>query len=338
MYSLSLLISTSVDQGFIQEGCREPKRALITLNPSQMISKGQKICDFSGATRLRFSFLGKNYPVPAYPHKFKRKPVFPENSRGVLYYHSDSDLPSIAGEVRFRLCDTVENFDRGSDLHILGTPWSLSLPRIAYTPAFMGLRELLVKEGLVDDQTMTDLSSLPHIDRLDDRSMIFYPSQPFHLDLSIHELILHLVTRNAVQYVRFPNLFTERQSGQSLQLYNGKSHITLNVTHNLFAEQLGIMRARFELSNLPEHRTSGPTLVLRFLDCLTKLEPQLPGYEAHMVYPRPGHLFQKRPRLYSQPKVWSYPLNKRRYGAVLKDFFAITGQSFRSLNVSLSHL
>ena len=86
------------------------------------------------------------------------------------------------------------------------------------------------------------------------------------------------------------------------------------------------MKARLEASDLPEHRTSGPVLVLRFLKPVTEIEDISPGFQGGLIYPKPDALLQRRPRLHSQPKLWTYPLNKRRHGAVLKDFIAATSQ------------
>ena len=97
------------------------------------------------------------------------------------------------------------------------------------------------------------------------------------------------------------------------------------------------MRVRFELSHLPEHK-SGPTLVLRFLDYISRIERLLPDYEGILLFPKPGDLLQRRPRLHLQPKVWTYPLNERKYGTVLKDFVTTTGQGFLCLDDNFSHL
>jgi len=56
------------------------------------------------------------------------------------------------------------------------------------------------------------------------------------------------------------------------------------------------MKARFELSHLPEHKTSAPTLVLRFLEYISRIERLLPDYEGSLLYPEPGHLLQRRAR------------------------------------------
>lgn len=87
---------------------------------------------------------------------------------------------------------------------------------------------------------------------------------------------------------------------------------------------VGLVKARWELSDLPEHKSRGPTLVLRILDVVTEIKNLIPGYDGGLVKPEPGHLFQRRPRIYSDPKVWAYPLNQRVNGAILKDFIAAT--------------
>jgi hypothetical protein len=98
------------------------------------------------------------------------------------------------------------------------------------------------------------------------------------------------------------------------------------------------MTVRFELSQLPEHERFGPAVVLRFLGYTSEAKRLLPSYESHLLHPMPGDLLHRLPRLYLQPKVWCYPLNKRRYGPILKDFIATTGQNLFFLDVHFSHL
>lgn len=222
---LSMSSVPHIAQDFIQEGYREskrPQRTIKSLHPAKMVSMGQSTYDISEATRLRFSFRDENHPVRVFLHTIQGRPSFPNNTRGVLYYHTDPSLPSIAGEVRFRLCDTIENFERGSDLHIRGEPWSLMLAHIAFTPNFIGLRKLLVKEGLVDTQMMSDISKLPNLDKLDNRLVLFHLSQPFYVDLASHTLVLTLLTRTSVQKIKLPYIFVDRRLGRTLPLYTGK--------------------------------------------------------------------------------------------------------------------
>ena len=195
------------------------KRQVLTLDPSKMVSLKQNICDISLGTRLRFSTSNVETTPRIHLQRIDGCPVFPEDTRGVLYYHNNPTLPPIAGEVRFRICDSLEDFDRGSDLHVLKRPWSLSLLRIVHTPNFATLRQMLLHEGLVDTQLMSDVSRLPA--KMQDRLLLFHISQPFVLDLAQCQLEPNLVTRHSCEKVKFPNLFTDRRQVQTL-LYTGK--------------------------------------------------------------------------------------------------------------------
>jgi hypothetical protein len=84
----------------------------------------------------------------------------PEVTRGFIYYHSPTDIPPTAGEVRFRLTsgDNPESFKMGSDLHVRNTalPWRTTLlttteERKIYKP----IRELLLADGLVTPALLT---------------------------------------------------------------------------------------------------------------------------------------------------------------------------------------
>lgn len=198
------------------------KRLVLTLDPSKMLSMKQSICNISSGTRLRFATSNGEGTLRIFLQRINGSPVFPEDTRGVLYYHCNPTLPPIAGEVRFRICENLENFDQGSDLHVLNRPWSLSLLRIVHTPNFAGLRRMLLDEGLVDAELVSDVSRLPA--KLQDRLILFHLSQPFVLDLTQYQLEPNLVTRYSSQKVRFPNLFTERKQIRqtSMSLYSGK--------------------------------------------------------------------------------------------------------------------
>lgn len=195
------------------------RRVLQSLNPSTLAFRRQNTFDISHATRLRFR-QAKESSIRIHPQSIRGRLMFPEGTRGVLYYHVDPFLPAAAGEVRFRLCDTLEGFNQASDLQIHGLPWTLSLPRIALVDQYAPLRKLLLKERLVDSQLMSELLSFPNLH--DDHSMLFYIGQPFIADLGAHWLQVHLVTNKSIKTIKFPNLFTDRRNPNQPVIYDGK--------------------------------------------------------------------------------------------------------------------
>ena len=195
------------------------RRVLQSLDPSTLAFQRQKTFDTSNTTRLRFRQT-ETGNIHIHPQSIKGRSVFPENTRGVLYYHRDPLLPAVAGEVRFRLCDNLKGFDQGSDLRILKLPWAVSLPRIALVDEYAPLRNMLLKERLVDCQLMAELSRLSGLPF--DQSMLFYLGQPFIADLGSHWLQMHLVTNKSIRIVKFPNLFTDRRKPDQPVIYSGK--------------------------------------------------------------------------------------------------------------------
>ena len=70
----------------------------------------------------------------------------------------------------------------------------------------------------------------------------------------------------------------------------------------------GIIKARFELSDLPEHEPYGPTLVLRTLGILQPITPVDPSYGGRIPMPEPGALV-KRCR-HSKHYLWFLPVKQ----------------------------
>lgn len=195
------------------------RRVLQSLNPCTFAFRRQNTFDISHATRLRFRQTGQS-SIHIYPQSIRGRPVFPEGTRGVLYYHVDPLLPAVAGEVRFRICDTLGGFDQGSDLRIHKLPWTVSLPRIALVDEYAPLRKLLLQERLVDSQLMSELPQFPTLHC--DQSMLFYIGQPFIADLGAHWLQVHLVADKNIRTVKFSNLFTDRRNPNQPIIYDGK--------------------------------------------------------------------------------------------------------------------
>jgi len=238
---------------------------------------------------------------------------FPLNTCGVFYYHVDPQLPPMNGSVRFRLCDSLENFVQGKDLEVnIGKPWMVPLVRLAHVSSFRALNRFIIEEGLVDKQLMRDIQKLK-MPRRPSALFLYQLSQSFVVDLHMTVLILHLVTRTTMSTVQVTGAFFLRCrpfAGRSSRSTNSK-YVINNIA--------GLARVRFELSTLPEHDGQGPTLILRILEFLTPLQTLAPVGYGPVILPDPGKLLMRRtPR--GKLKTWSYPLNRRREGTLWKEF------------------
>jgi len=141
------------------------KQPLIqTLDPSKL--RPSDFVDMSGNRHTTTVYTpDSNFIVPAYypaTKESKYRP-FPRHTCGFFYYHSPSNLPPTAGELRFRITHTSDptSFADGQDLQRRSsTPWGISLIRIASLDSLMGLRELLVSEQLVAQTLMEKCYSM----------------------------------------------------------------------------------------------------------------------------------------------------------------------------------
>ncbi len=135
---------------------------------------------------------------------------FPINTCGVFYYHVDPQLPPINGSVRFRLCDSLENFVQGKDLEVnTGKPWMVPLVRLAHVSSFRALNRFIIEEGLVDKRLVRDIQKLK-VPRRPCAHLLYHLSQSFVVDLHMTVLLLHLVTRAAMSTVRATGVFCLR--------------------------------------------------------------------------------------------------------------------------------
>ncbi|KAJ3510539.1 hypothetical protein NLJ89_g4615 [Agrocybe chaxingu] len=85
----------------------------------------------------------------------------------------------------------------------------------------------------------------------------------------------------------------------------------------------GLVRARFELSLLPEHAGSpSPVLVLRILELLEPVRRRITNAEQRMPLPQAGSLLYKIDPFSGQPKLWTYALDRWADGDTFKRFVA----------------
>ncbi|CAA7265685.1 unnamed protein product [Cyclocybe aegerita] len=280
-------------------------REIITLDSTKMQFSGQRTYDISGfkgpqftATQLKTPQLLSVQYMSA--RKCGRIP-FPPGSTGVFYYHPPSHgAPVLSGELRFKLCTDLAFFTTSSDLQLPDKkrPWSLNLYSVIATPRWKALRQMLVHESLVSPATVEAISSLPRVNYPRNSRILYSLEQPFEFDLA--QRYTSFVLLNLSHISRFTICALRAGNQRRDPSYTGR------------------IKARFELSTLPEHTHKGPTLVLRVLELLTPLECHIPG---KMLEPRPGELLSRHD--HSKCYVWSFPLEKRSLAPAFRDFVGL---------------
>lgn len=156
-----------------------------------------------GLSRFELSRMYKQiilFHGPTTTEEGGRKGVpFPENTTGVFYYHKEPSLPKLSGAIRFRLCNSIENFSQGQDLEkSFGRPWTVDLYSIARFSNHRPLRKFLLEEGLVAKDIFEDLEKLPLITPRNIR-WIFNLDQTFVCDLQQTRLVLAILTRKSLE-------------------------------------------------------------------------------------------------------------------------------------------
>ncbi|KAF8962131.1 hypothetical protein BDZ97DRAFT_1826498 [Flammula alnicola] len=306
-------------------------RPILTLRPEKLSEVGQEIIDLSGCHTTRFNIFSANQASNGETNLKSGKHIvrnvryrcrdkhrtciidpFPEDTRGFLYYYLPADQPAISGEVRFRICDDVTRFDEGRDLlSSIGKPWCIPLHKIIRHKSCEGFSPLLIDDGFLDEDLVDDVKKLSLLYPTGMHRTLYSITQPFILNIGLSTQDLTLFTRKSVAIVRIANLFTDRRG-------DFKDHRIPYIGH---------VKARFELSTLPEHSNLGPTLVLRFLEIIEPIQCVLEGYDGYIAPPSSGSLLSKRkPAAKKKYQPWSYPLNKRPHG---EDFLSFIEHSRR---------
>lgn len=193
-------------------------RSLLTLNPKELVSVAQPIYDISNFKDVYFAFrtIGGTAGVHL---RFRAQRSsknslddipFPSNTRGVLYYHVDPQLPPINGSIRFRLCDTLENFAKGKDLQVnIEKPWKIPLVRLVHVNSFRALSRFMIEKGLVDKHLVLDIQKL-NVPRRLLGNLLYHLHQSFVVNLHMTDLIIHLVTRTTISTVRMSGVFYDQ--------------------------------------------------------------------------------------------------------------------------------
>lgn len=302
--------------------------SILTLDRDKLQTKAQRICDISLRKTVFLRFRNQNISGPSsVQFRFQATKddnhvtqdiVFPPHTRGVFYYHVDPQLPPISGEIRFRLCDSPATFDQGQDLQISPRkPWKIPLLRIAHKKGFQKLSLFLMEEGLVQKDLLKDLAQLK-VPSKNVGLCLYDLSQPLVIDLEATAFMIHLVTRKTFSSTLFFNPFYN--SHRACSPYSGASSTSVDKARLRFtATFLGLVKARFELSKMREHKEKGPTLVLRILEFLSPAQRILPLDTGPYIELVPN-TFAMRRTVGGHLKSWAYPVFDRTDGAKWQEF------------------
>ncbi|KAF8200114.1 hypothetical protein BJ912DRAFT_622367 [Pholiota molesta] len=239
---------------------------LRTLRPERLSVVGQEVVDLSGKLSPVVPFI--NGRKLKYMYETTPRLSFPINTRGFFYYYTPTDGPELYAGVRFRICDSPEAFEHGRDLlDPRGDVWGPKILELIKNREKEGFLALLRAENLIDEALIHDINKLDLTQNV--RRSQYSLFAPFYLNLALAKRQLTYVTRAKVIVLHFP--------GQVTTNYSTKCTI----------------RAQFELSDLPEHKELGPTLVIRVLDVVTPITVD-PRYHGDVgPVPVPGTLLRR---------------------------------------------
>ncbi|KIM41277.1 hypothetical protein M413DRAFT_27662 [Hebeloma cylindrosporum] len=222
---------------------------------------------------------------------------FPPGTKGLFYYHLAPGSPPQAGEIRFKECDSVQQFSSGEDLQVdTGAPWTLPLFNIVNsTPRRGYLEEPLLAPGLVDQELVADLQRLVRDSRRCKRLLhygiaLYEIDQPFVTDLHVATFGARLITRQTIQ--TFADIaFWPTLTRHSLRIPGNRPPF------------YGRVRARFELMNTPQDEER-PILHLRILGIIKPIEHRV--VQDFMPELRAAELLMYREARDSDCIPWSY--------------------------------
>ncbi|KAF8962132.1 hypothetical protein BDZ97DRAFT_1159615 [Flammula alnicola] len=296
-------------------------RVIRTLIPDKMSQLGQEIYDLSGRGKTLFQmlFFHESFPqddrresansrvILHYRHQVVNGVCatvpFPKDTRGVLYLHLPSGHSDISAQIRFRVCHTLAGFKQGRDLcdDITGEPWNVPLCSIVKVPMYSALYRSLLEEGLIDTGLISDIHNLP-ITRTS--SYLYDLNQPFILDLAHNAIQLSLTTRRSLETIKVIYMLTDRRPAKGIH----------------WNPYRGLVRARFEVSTLPEHVAMGPTLLVRILDIIKPVQCVIDDYDNYIAFPEAGAFVSKMSKKKDQYRPWHYSLNSRPMGKAFYTF------------------
>ncbi|KAF8200127.1 hypothetical protein BJ912DRAFT_948026 [Pholiota molesta] len=183
-------------------------------DPERLSTAGQQLVDLSGKTDITIHPL-TNGPQQKFQYEQGENNElqrFPENTKGFFYYHNDPDAPELCAGVRFRICDSSAQFDRGRDLlDPTGNVWGYKLPELVKHSAGQGFL------------------SLYH----------YSLSEPFTLDVGHPQDTMLFATRAKVIKMEFPTTpFADLKKGAVLYPLTGAIRVRFEQSHYIEHKKL----------------------------------------------------------------------------------------------------
>jgi hypothetical protein len=185
---------------------------LSTLMPEEL--KRSDFFDLSNriAKSLSFSHVpsSSNPTILRYPGKTSR---FPPETRGFLYYHTQTDYPPLSASIRFRRTSSNDpsTFHEGEDLLApSGIPWQISLPAIVQCQA-NSLLDYLLHARLVTTEQLKHWDRFLHFKRTNPDLMLHHLTQPFPVKFHSSSIYLSAVTKNDFGVICLRHFFRDRR-------------------------------------------------------------------------------------------------------------------------------
>ena len=289
-------------------------REVLTLNPANFLKARQEWIDVSSVTHPTIRVYKNGFYKPVQlPYALRSFPdgrrgqrqMWPDNSKGFLYYHAPPNRPRIAGEVRLRLtpANDPSTFEQGSDLCFIDTtnpnddstlsqPWRRPLYSLATNLATRPLYEKLIEDGFIPPDLDKAIQSLPKLRFMYSRCQFVHSiNDTFILDLSSDWITIASISESGILPIQLLRQFRDFRINQN--------------------PYTGSVLARFERSTLPQHINTR-TVVLRVLQEVTPVECVLPDYDEYIVRPRPQQLFAKR--FHGKLRPWSVNIDRPGVG------------------------
>lgn len=203
----NLLILPKTATGKTEKGTPSPYFKLRTLRPERMSILDQQVIDLSRKLNPIVP-TGTKGPVMQCQYEWDRGAKnftpFPENTRGVFYYHNAPDKPELCAGVRFRICDSAGEFEDGLDLlDSSGNVWGYKLLEVVKHASRKQFFSLLRTENLIDEELINDINKLDI--SLNVRRSHYSLFEPFHLDVAQSKSRMTYVTRAKVILLIFPD-------------------------------------------------------------------------------------------------------------------------------------
>ncbi|KAF8188365.1 hypothetical protein BJ912DRAFT_400382 [Pholiota molesta] len=208
---------------------------LRTLRPERLSIVGQEVIDLSGKTASlvptlidgRVLRLQCHYTRNRHLHGRNRYLRYPENTRGVFYYHNPPDGPEFYAGMRFRICDSAAEFEHGRDLlDSRGDVWGPKILELVKHKELQGFLSLLRAENLIDEDLINDIKKLDYLARAGRHvgNVHYSLFEPFYMNVAQSKSQLTYVTRAKLVRLHFPGrIFTVQTHPASSKPLTGQA-------------------------------------------------------------------------------------------------------------------